>query len=57
VDLDDDVMFEAVINILYVQSLMLGNYPVNKKEMTVFNESIYKLLIMGMSNFSQKLNI
>ncbi|MDR1886914.1 MAG: HSP90 family protein, partial [Prevotellaceae bacterium] len=37
VDLDDDVMFEAVINILYVQSLMLGNYPVNKKEMTVFN--------------------
>jgi molecular chaperone HtpG len=56
-DLDDDTMFEAVINILYVQSLMLGNYPVNKKEMTVFNDSIYKLLIMGMSNFSQKLNI
>lgn len=57
VDLDDDEMFEAVINILYVQSLMLGNYPVNKKEMVVFNDSIYKLLIMGMSNFSQKLNI
>jgi molecular chaperone HtpG len=57
VDLDDDIMFEAVINILYVQSLMLGNYPVNKKEMMVFNDSVYKLLIMGMSNFSQKLNI
>jgi molecular chaperone HtpG len=54
-DLDDETMFEAVINILYVQSLMLGNYPVNKKEMTVFNDSIYKLLIMGMSNFVQKL--
>jgi molecular chaperone HtpG len=53
-DLDDDTMFEAVINILYVQSLMLGNYPVNKKEMTMFNDSIYKLLIMGISNFSQK---
>jgi molecular chaperone HtpG len=53
-DIDDDTMFESVINILYVQSLMLGNYPVNKKEMMVFNESIYKLLIMGMSNFSQK---
>ncbi|MDR1593851.1 MAG: HSP90 family protein [Prevotellaceae bacterium] len=53
-DLDDDTMFEAVINILYVQSLMLGNYPVNKKEMIIFNESIYKLLIMGMNNFSQK---
>jgi molecular chaperone HtpG len=45
-----------VINILYVQSLMLGNYPINKKEMTVFNDSIYKLLIMGMSNFAQKLD-
>jgi molecular chaperone HtpG len=57
VDLDDDTMFEAVINILYVQSLMLGSYPVNKKEMTVFNDSIYKLLIMGMSNFTQKLDM
>jgi len=56
-DLEDETMFEAVINILYVQSLMLGNYPVNKKEMTVFNDSIYKLLIMGMSNFSQQLNL
>jgi molecular chaperone HtpG len=57
IDLDDDTMFEAVINILYVQSLMLGNYPVNKKEMMTFNDSIYKLLIMGMSNFSQHLNL
>ncbi|MDR1341430.1 MAG: HSP90 family protein [Prevotellaceae bacterium] len=57
IDLDDDTMFEAVINILYVQSLMLGNYPVNKKEMMTFNDSIYKLLIMGMSNFSQQLDL
>ncbi|MDR1582991.1 MAG: HSP90 family protein [Prevotellaceae bacterium] len=55
--LDDDTMFEAAINILYVQSLMLGNYPINKKEMMVFNDSIYKLLIMGMNNFSQKINL
>jgi molecular chaperone HtpG len=54
IDLDDETMFEAVINILYVQALMLGNYPVNKKEMTLFNDSIYKLLIMGINNFSQK---
>lgn len=57
IDLDDETLFEAVINILYVQSLMLGNYPVNKKEMTVFNDSIYKLLIMGINNFSQGLSI
>jgi molecular chaperone HtpG len=55
IDLDDETMFEAVINILYVQSLMLGNYPVNKKEMTAFNDSIYKLLIMGMNNLTQEL--
>jgi molecular chaperone HtpG len=57
VSLDDDKLFEAVINVLYVQALMLGNYPVNKKEMTVFNDAIYQLLIMGMSNFGQRLNI
>jgi molecular chaperone HtpG len=57
IGLDDDTIFEAVINILYVQSLMLGNYPVNKKEMTTFNDSVYKLIIMGMSNFSQHLNL
>ena len=55
VSLEDDTLFEAVINIIYIQALMLGNYPLNKKEMTVFNESIYKLLVMGMSNFSQNL--
>jgi molecular chaperone HtpG len=57
IDLDDEIIFEAVINILYVQSLMLGNYPVNKKEMTVFNDSIYQLLIMGVNNFAQKLDV
>ena len=55
--LDDDKLFEAVIHVLYVQSLMLGNYPVNKREMTVFNDAIYQLLIMGMSNFGQRLEI
>jgi molecular chaperone HtpG len=57
INLEDETMFEAVINILYVQSLLLGNYSVNKKEMTVFNDSIYKLLIMGMNNLVQELNI
>ncbi|MDR2473240.1 MAG: HSP90 family protein [Tannerella sp.] len=55
--LEDDQLFEAVINVLYVQALMLGNYPVNKREMTVFNNAIYQLLIMGMNNFSQMLEI
>lgn len=49
--IDDEVLFSSVIHIMYVQALMLGGYPVNKKEMTVFNEALYQLLIMGMSNF------
>lgn len=57
VDIDDPHMFESIIHIMYVQALMLGNYPVNKKEMTVFNDALYQLLIMGMSDFIQKIKI
>jgi molecular chaperone HtpG len=52
VDMDDDIMFEAVVKILYVQSLMLGNYPVQKKEMNMFNDSVYQLLISGVGHSS-----
>ncbi|MDR0558572.1 MAG: HSP90 family protein [Prevotellaceae bacterium] len=47
-ELTDETMFEAAVNILYVQSLMLGHYPVNEREMTIFNDSVYNLLVMGM---------
>lgn len=49
--IEDETLFNAIIHIMYVQALMLGGYPVNKKEMTVFNDALYQLLIMGMSNF------
>lgn len=49
--IEDDNLFSSVVHIMYVQALMLGGYPVNKKEMTVFNEALYQLLVMGMSNF------
>lgn len=49
--IEDDSLFSSVVHIMYVQALMLGGYPVNKKEMTVFNEALYQLLVMGMSNF------
>lgn len=50
-NIEDETLFSSVINIMYVQSLMLGGYPVNKKEMTVFNDSLYQLIVLGMSNF------
>ena len=57
IQIDDPTMFNSVIHIMYVQSLMLGGYPVNKKEMTVFNDALYQLLIMGMSDFLGKMDL
>ncbi|SHF14303.1 HSP90 family protein [Dysgonomonas macrotermitis] len=49
--IEDEPLFNSIVHIMYVQALMLGGYPVNKKEMTVFNDALYQLLVMGMSNF------
>lgn len=49
-EMKDAVVFEAVLSIFYVQSLLLGKYPVNNEEMNLFNESLYRLIIMGMDD-------
>lgn len=55
--IEDETLFNSIVHIMYVQALMLGGYPVNKKEMTVFNDALYQLLIMGMSNFVSNFNL
>lgn len=55
--IEDETLFNSIVHIMYVQALMLGGYPVNKKEMTVFNDSLYQLLVMGMSNFIGNFNL
>ena len=52
--IDDQELFEALIDVLYVQALMLGGYPINTTEMTVFNNALYQFMILGMSNFLPK---
>lgn len=52
--LDDEVLLEAFVKVMYVQALMLGGYTINKREMTVFNDALYELLVLGMSNFLPK---
>ncbi|MDM1395724.1 HSP90 family protein [Myroides odoratimimus] len=52
--IDDDELFEALINVLYVQALMLGGYTINKREMDTFNDALYQFMILGMSNFLPK---
>jgi len=55
--IEDETLFNAIIHIMYVQALMLGGYPVNKKEMTVFNDALYQLLILGMNDFVTKFDL
>lgn len=55
--IEDETLFDAIVHIMYVQALMLGGYPVNKKEMTVFNEALYQLMILGMSDFVGKFDL
>ncbi|MEH6306729.1 HSP90 family protein [Olivibacter sp. CPCC 100613] len=47
----DDYVIHSVVHILYVQSLLLGKYPVSDKEMNLFNEGLHNMLIMGIDNF------
>lgn len=47
----DPYVFPAIIHILYVQSLLLGKYPVSDTEMNLFNEGLHNLIVMGMENF------
>ncbi len=49
--LKDAELFEALVNVLYVQALMLGGYTINKKEMDIFNHALYQFVILGMTNF------
>jgi len=56
VTVKETVVFESIVHILYVQSLLLGKYPVNDDEMTLFNESLYRLIIMGMQDVLGMIN-
>lgn len=47
----DPYVFPAIVHLIYVQSLLLGKYPVTEKEMNLFNEALHHLVIMGMENF------
>ncbi|MCF3109796.1 HSP90 family protein [Niabella sp. CC-SYL272] len=51
--LDEDYMLQAITEVLYVQALLMGKYPVNEKQMNLFNSALHSLLVMGMKNFIQ----
>ena len=47
----DEYVINSILHILYVQSLLLGKYPVSDIEMNLFNEALHNMLIMGIDNF------
>lgn len=51
IGIKDPYVFPSIVHILYVQSLLLGKYPVSDTEMNLFNEALHSLIIMGMENF------
>ena len=52
----DNKMFQHVVHILYVQSLLQGKYPVNSEEMELFNHSLSELMTAKMNDFISFLN-
>ena len=49
-------LFQHVVHILYVQSLLQGKYPVNSEEMELFNHSLSELMTAKMNDFINFLN-
>jgi molecular chaperone HtpG len=54
-NIEDEEVFEALVNVLYVQALMLGGYMINKKEMDTFNNALYQFFVLFMSSFLPKI--
>lgn len=52
----DNKLFQHVVHILYVQSLLQGKYPVNSEEMELFNHSLSELMTSKMNDFINFLN-
>jgi molecular chaperone HtpG len=50
-DIKDAYMLRSVMEVLYVQALILGKYPVQEREMKVMNEALKSLIVMGLDNF------
>lgn len=53
---DDNKLFQHVVHILYVQSLLQGKYTVNSEEMELFNHSLCELMTAKMNDFINFLN-
>jgi len=47
----DEFLLKSIVEVLYVQALVLGKYTVNEQEMRIFNEALNNLIVMGMTNF------
>jgi len=50
-EIKDPYLLRSVIEVLYVQALILGKYPVQDREMKVMNDALKNLIVMGLDNF------
>lgn len=47
---DTDIL-TPIVQVLFVQAMLMGKYTVSEKELTMFNDALYSLIVMGMTNF------
>lgn len=50
-DIKDAYMLRSIIEVLYVQALILGKYTVQEREMKILNDALKNLIVMGLDNF------
>ncbi|MFZ4861125.1 HSP90 family protein [Sphingobacterium sp. Mn56C] len=49
--IEDTYLLQSVIEVLYVQAMILGKYQVQESEMKVLNNAMKNLIVMGLTNF------
>ncbi len=47
----DRYLLRSIVEVLYVQAMILGKYSVQEKEMKVLNNALKNLIVMGLTNF------
>lgn len=47
----DRYLLQSIVEVLYVQAMILGKYNVQEKEMKILNNALKNLIVMGLTNF------
>lgn len=49
--IQDQYLLRSIVEVLYVQAMILGKFKVQEREMKILNDALKNLILMGMTNF------